>query len=116
MSIFRGRPRARDWLLAAFWLVRRVESPRFSKVETLGPRIWLYYFRIRDESDIDDEMMASIACWSASSGNYAAQTDTAARSTSRRSVSSLGCPTTTATSTNRTCSLTIPLLIRTGIC
>ena len=58
---FAGCQVRKDWLLAAFWLVRQVRSPRFSKVESLGPRIWLYHFPIRDESDIDDEMMAWMA-------------------------------------------------------
>ena len=58
---FGGCQVRKDWLLAAFWLVRRIESPRFTKVESLGPRIWLYYFPIRDEMDIDAEMMSWLA-------------------------------------------------------
>jgi hypothetical protein len=58
---FGGCQVRKDWLLASFWLVREVRSPRFSKVETLGPRIWLYSIPIRDESDIDDEFMAWLA-------------------------------------------------------
>jgi hypothetical protein len=55
---FGGCQVRKDWLRAAFWLVREVRSPRFTKVETLGPRVWLYHVAIRDESDLDDEFMA----------------------------------------------------------
>ena len=58
---FAGCQVRKNWLLAHFWLVRRIESPRFTKVETLGPRVWLYSFTIRDESDIDAEVMTRMA-------------------------------------------------------
>lgn len=58
---FAGCQVRKDWLLAGFWLVRRIESARFSKVESLGPRIWLYWFPIRAESDIDAEMISWLA-------------------------------------------------------
>jgi hypothetical protein len=58
---FGGCQVRKDWLLAAFWLVREVRSPRFSKVETLGPKVWLYHFPIREKSDLDEEFMGWMA-------------------------------------------------------
>ncbi|MGH2356681.1 MAG: DUF5655 domain-containing protein [Candidatus Limnocylindria bacterium] len=55
---FTGAQVRRDYLKVGLWLKRRVESPRFTKVEHLGQSDWLYYFDIRDESDIDDELLA----------------------------------------------------------
>lgn len=54
---FTGAQVRRDYLKVGLWLKRRVESPRFTKVEHLGQSDWLYYFDIRDESDIDDELL-----------------------------------------------------------
>ena len=51
------RPR-RDFVWLAFWLKRRVGSPRFDKVDFYGGRDWGYRLRIRDESQLDDELRA----------------------------------------------------------
>jgi len=54
---FAGVPRiGRDSLTAALVLVREIKSPRFSRVEFLAPRYWLYHFKIRSLSDLDDEV------------------------------------------------------------
>jgi hypothetical protein len=58
---FAGSQVRKDWLLAHFWLVRPIESPRFVKVERIGPRVWLYWFKIRDESELDTEFMSWMA-------------------------------------------------------
>ena len=43
-------------LVVQFWLKRRVESDRFTKVELLEPSNWIYRFRITDPADLDDEV------------------------------------------------------------
>jgi hypothetical protein len=48
----------KDYLRSSLWLKRRVDSPRFTKIEHFGGNDWGHYFEIRDESDIDDELMA----------------------------------------------------------
>jgi hypothetical protein len=58
---FTGATVRRDYLKSGLWLKRRADSPRFTKVELVGKRDWLHYFDIRDESDIDDELMALLA-------------------------------------------------------
>lgn len=54
---FTGCQVRRDYLKAGLWLKRRVDSPRFTKVEYLGHSDWVYSFDIRDESDIDEELL-----------------------------------------------------------
>ncbi|HEX6474005.1 MAG TPA: DUF5655 domain-containing protein [Candidatus Limnocylindria bacterium] len=46
----------RDWPWLAFWLKRRIESDRFDKVDYYGGRDWGYRLRLRDESQLDDEL------------------------------------------------------------
>jgi hypothetical protein len=58
---FAGCQVRKDWLLAGFWLARKVDSPRFSKVEYLGPKAWVYYLPIRDEPDLDEEFLSWLA-------------------------------------------------------
>lgn len=54
---FAGVVRVRkDGLLWGFWLKRRIDSPRFSKVEHLGRTDWIYQFVLRDEDELDDEV------------------------------------------------------------
>ncbi|MCI0337129.1 MAG: DUF5655 domain-containing protein [Acidobacteria bacterium] len=38
------------------WLKRRVESPRFHRIESLGSRDHVHYFRLTDPSQLDDEL------------------------------------------------------------
>lgn len=45
----------KDFIRGAFWLKEHIDSPRFYKVERLGHNDFIHHFRIRDESDIDDE-------------------------------------------------------------
>lgn len=49
------RPRMR-WLDVDFWLTRRVESPRFLRVETLSPYTHIYTVRVIAPSDVDSEL------------------------------------------------------------
>jgi hypothetical protein len=53
---FAGVSTRRDFIWLAFWLKREVESARFDKVESYGGRDWGYKIRVRDESQLDDEL------------------------------------------------------------
>jgi len=48
----------RGWLDGHLVLARRIESPRFRKVETYSPRNHVHVFRLYDVTDIDDEFRA----------------------------------------------------------
>lgn len=50
-----ARPR-NHWLDVDFWLTRRVESPRFQKIETLSPYTHIHTVRVTEPSDVDDEL------------------------------------------------------------
>lgn len=41
---------------AAFILRRRIESPRFDRVERYGPRSFGYYLKLRTPDDVDAEL------------------------------------------------------------
>lgn len=54
---FAGVARLRkDGLVCSFWLKREIRSPRFSKVELLGKKDWVYQFVLREEQELDDEV------------------------------------------------------------
>jgi hypothetical protein len=57
MSFAQVTPRSR-WLDGHVVLARRLDSPRFRKVETFSPRNHLHAFRISNENEIDDEVRA----------------------------------------------------------
>jgi hypothetical protein len=57
---FTGAVVRRDYIKSALWLKRRVDWPRFTKIEHYGRNDWGHHFEIRDESDIDDELMALV--------------------------------------------------------
>lgn len=57
MSFAQITPR-RGWLDGHVVLARRLESPRFRRVETFSARNHLHAFRLVDESEIDDEFRA----------------------------------------------------------
>ena len=48
----------RDYLIGHFVFARRVEHPRFTRVETFSPRNHLHAFRLENLSDLDDEFAA----------------------------------------------------------
>ena len=60
MSFAQVTPR-RQWLDGHVVLARRLESPRFRKIETFSPRNHVHTFRIHDVSEIDDEFRAWLA-------------------------------------------------------
>jgi len=47
-----------DHIVAGFWLKRRIESPRFTRVELIPPDNWVYRFIVRDEKDLDGEALS----------------------------------------------------------
>jgi Domain of unknown function (DUF5655) len=48
----------KNWLDAYVILARRLENPRFTKIETLSPRNHIHYFRIHSLDDVDAEMLS----------------------------------------------------------
>jgi hypothetical protein len=57
MSFAQVTPRKR-WLDGHVVLARRLEHPRFRKIETFSPRNHLHAFRLEQRSDIDDTFLA----------------------------------------------------------
>jgi hypothetical protein len=59
---FAGVARLRkDGLVCSFWLKRRIESPRFTRVELVGKHDWIYQWVLRDEEELDDEVRGWLA-------------------------------------------------------
>jgi hypothetical protein len=48
----------RGWVDAHVVLARRVDNPRFRKVETFSPRNHLHQFRVATPEEVDDEVRA----------------------------------------------------------
>lgn len=46
----------RDGIVCGFWLKRRIDSPRFSRVELIPPRDWVYQFKLREVGELDEEV------------------------------------------------------------
>ena len=45
----------------SFWLKRRIDGPRFAKVEFIPPKNFIYSFYVRSPEDLDDEVRAWLA-------------------------------------------------------
>jgi Domain of unknown function (DUF5655) len=60
MSFAAFMPRRR-WLNGHLVLARRIDSPRFLRVETYSPRNVLHAFRLDAPSDVDDEFAGWLA-------------------------------------------------------
>lgn len=65
---FQGRARfatvarvTKDGLACTFWLKRRIESPRFTRVEKLPPGDHIYNFRLTDAAELDEQAAQWIA-------------------------------------------------------
>jgi hypothetical protein len=65
---FQGRARfacvdrvTKDGLVCHVWLKRRLENPRFIRIEALPPGDFVHYFRLTDAAQLDDEAAAWIA-------------------------------------------------------
>lgn len=50
-----------QWIAGHVVLARRVESPRFRRIETISPRNHVHTFRLRTQEEIDAELIAWIA-------------------------------------------------------
>jgi hypothetical protein len=57
MSFAQITPRAR-WLDGHVVLARRVEHPRFRRIETISPRNHVHHFRLASASKVDAELCA----------------------------------------------------------
>jgi hypothetical protein len=53
---FAGAIIRKSYIECGFWLKRRVESPRFQRVEAFTKHDFGYYFRLTDKSQLDDEL------------------------------------------------------------
>ena len=51
----------RDGLACHIWLKRRIQSPRFTRVEHLPPADYVHNFKLTDAAELDAEMGALIA-------------------------------------------------------
>jgi len=60
MSFCALQPR-RAWVDGHVVLPRRLESPRFRRIETFGPRNHLHAFRLGSVAEVDDEVAAWLA-------------------------------------------------------
>jgi hypothetical protein len=49
------------WLVGHLVLARRIESPRFHKVETISPRNHVHHFRIESSDALDREFRSFLA-------------------------------------------------------
>jgi uncharacterized C2H2 Zn-finger protein len=60
---FQGRVRfagvartTRNALVCSFWLKRRIQSPRFERVERIPPNNYVYQFKLTDQAQLDVEV------------------------------------------------------------
>jgi len=58
---FAGVALQKRGLRVSSWLKRRIDSPRFAKVELIPPRNFIYSFHVRSQEDLDDEVRAWLA-------------------------------------------------------
>jgi len=60
MSFAQLTPR-RDWVDGHVVLARRLEHPRFRKIESFSARNHAHHFRLSDPADVDDDVRAWLA-------------------------------------------------------
>lgn len=58
---FAGCQPRKNHLNAAVWLKRSVDSPRVRRIDQYGPHDFVIRFDIKDEADIDSEILALLA-------------------------------------------------------
>jgi hypothetical protein len=58
---FTGVALRKGGLRVSFWVKRRIDNPRFEKVELIPPRNFVYSFHIRSPEDLDDELRVWLA-------------------------------------------------------
>ena len=49
------------WMECSLWLKRRVESPLFHRIDEFGPRDRVHYFRLSDESQLNDQLAVFVS-------------------------------------------------------
>ncbi len=55
---FAGATPRRRWLDIGFWLTRRVDDPRFRRVETIYPNVHLHWLRVTETGQLDEQLAA----------------------------------------------------------
>jgi hypothetical protein len=53
---FAGAVVKKNWIEGGVWLKRKVEHPRFFRIESVTPRDHVHRFRLSQLEDIDDEL------------------------------------------------------------
>ena len=53
---FAGAVMRKSYVRCGFWLKRRVESPRFDRIEQITKRDHVYTFRLTDPGQLDEEL------------------------------------------------------------
>ncbi len=53
---FAGATLQKRGLRIGFWLKRRIDSPRFARIEEIPPNNYVYHVHIRSKDDLDDEV------------------------------------------------------------
>ena len=53
---FAGAVPKKRWLDVGLWLTRRVEDPRFHRIETITPNVHVHVLRITDADHLDDQV------------------------------------------------------------
>jgi uncharacterized protein DUF5655 len=53
---FAGVALQKGGLRVSFWLKRRIDSPRFARIELIPPRNFVYSFHVRSPEDLDEEV------------------------------------------------------------
>ena len=51
----------KDGLVCHVWLKRRLESPRFTRIEALPPSDFVHYFKLTDAAQLDEEAAGWLA-------------------------------------------------------
>jgi uncharacterized protein DUF5655 len=51
----------RDWVDGHVVLARRLSNPRFRRIDVISPRNVVHVFRLRDPSEVDDEVAGWLA-------------------------------------------------------
>jgi hypothetical protein len=57
---FAGAVPKREWLDIGFWLARRVDHPRFHRIQTIYPNAHVHLLRIRQPDELDPQLAAWI--------------------------------------------------------
>ncbi len=50
---FAGATIRKNWVECGLWLKRKVDDPRFERVEVIPPRNYVYHFRLTEKTQLD---------------------------------------------------------------